>query len=81
MPVFKIPCSWEVYGYAHIEAESLEDAIEIAEDDMFPLSEVDDANYVEGSFCVDKDIAEYFAEEDAFLKEAKELLEKNMGFN
>ena len=33
MKTYKIPCVWEVYGHLEIEAESLEDAIEIAEND------------------------------------------------
>jgi hypothetical protein len=31
MKKFQIPCHWEVYGYLTIEADSLHEAIEIAE--------------------------------------------------
>ena len=49
---YKIPCSWEMYGYMCVEASSLEDAISKAERDE-PLP---DGSYVEDSFRVDHDI-------------------------
>ena len=53
---YKIPCSWQVYGYCSIFAPTLEDAIEEAENDITPLPL--DSSYVDGSFEVDRDIAE-----------------------
>ena len=53
---YEIPCSWEVYGTMEIEADSLEEAIELAERDDSPMP--DDSDYVDGSFQVDRDIAE-----------------------
>ena len=53
---YEIPCSWEVYGTIEIEADSLEEAIELAERDDSPMP--DDSDYVDGSFQVDRDIAE-----------------------
>ena len=53
---YEIPCTWEVYGTVEIEADSLEEAIELAERDDSPMP--DDSDYVAGSFQVDRDIAE-----------------------
>lgn len=53
---YKVGCSWEVYATAEVEAESLEDAIEIVEADEFPLPT--DTSYVDGSFKVDVDVTE-----------------------
>ena len=53
---YEIPCTWEVYGTIEIEADSLEEAIELAERDDAPMP--DDSDYVDGSFQVDRDIAE-----------------------
>ena len=54
MRKYHIPCSWQVYGRADVEANSLEEAIRIAEDDDFPLPEGD---YVDASFEVDRELA------------------------
>lgn len=53
---YKIPCSWQVYGYMDIEADSLDEAISIAEDDSTPLP---DGNYVDGSFEIDNNMIEF----------------------
>ena len=53
---YEIPCTCEVYGTVEIEADSLEEAIELAERDDSPMP--DDSDYVDGSFQVDRDIAE-----------------------
>ena len=53
---YEIPCVWEVYGTLEVEANSLEEAIELAERDDSPMP--DDSDYVDGSFQVDRDIAE-----------------------
>jgi hypothetical protein len=57
MPTYKIPASWEVYGYCLVDAESIEEAIEIVEDDSYGLENFPDVGYVDGSFRVDRDIA------------------------
>jgi hypothetical protein len=44
--------SWEVYGSFEIEANSLEDAIEIAENSCLPLN----GEYIEGSFLIDHEV-------------------------
>ena len=53
MKKYKIPCVWESYGYMEIEAESIHQAIEIAELDDTPLPK--ESSYIEGSFWVDRD--------------------------
>ena len=53
---YEIPCTWEVYGTIEIEADSLEEAIELAERDDSPMP--DESDYVDGCFQVDRDIAE-----------------------
>jgi len=55
--IYKIPVSYEMYGFVYIEANDLEDAcykVEVDED--IPLPE-DNAEYVEGSWEVDWDAA------------------------
>lgn len=51
---YKIPVSWECYGYVTIEANNLEEAINKAWGDDIPLPE---GNYIDGSWKVDEDIA------------------------
>jgi hypothetical protein len=53
MKTYKIPVTWEVYGHMEIKAESLEDAISIAEDDETSLPT--ESSYIEGSFWVDRE--------------------------
>ena len=53
---YEIPCTWEVYGTLEVEADSLEEAIELAERDDSPIP--DESDYVDGSFQIDRDIAE-----------------------
>ena len=65
MQKYKIPCVWEVYGYIEIEAETLQDAIELAEQDDRPLPK--ESSYIEGSFWVDYDGIDY-EENDIFEK-------------
>ena len=58
---YKIPVSWQMYGYMDIEAEDWDEAIEIANDDATSLPS--NADYVDGSFEVDHDIIEFEREE------------------
>ena len=55
---YKIPCSWEVHSWVDVEADSIGDAITKAESDDFPIPI--EADYIEGSFEVDHDIAEEY---------------------
>ncbi len=49
---YKIPCTWQMYGYVQVQADSFEDAVSKVQDDSTPLPE--DASYVQGSFEVDE---------------------------
>jgi len=51
MKTYKIPVVWQMYGYVNVVAESMAEAVLIAEDGPLPT----DASYVEGSFEVDHD--------------------------
>jgi hypothetical protein len=53
---YEIPCSWEVYGTIEVAANSLDAAIEKVKDEDFPLPSR--SSYVDGSFEVDREIAE-----------------------
>ena len=59
---YRVPCSWEVYATAEVEAESWEEAISKVEDDNFSLPT--DPDYVGSSFKVDMEIIEYEREEE-----------------
>lgn len=54
--IFKIPVTWEYFGVVEIEAENIDKAIKIADDDIdgIPLPE---GEYVDGSWKVNKDSA------------------------
>ena len=54
MKTYKIPVSWQVYGTVNIEAENIEEAIELAGGDEIPLPEGD---YIDGSWEVDGELA------------------------
>ena len=60
MKEYKIPCSWEMYGYMMVEAESLEEAVRKAEEDL-PLPK---GKYVDGSFVIDEQMLEELNKED-----------------
>ena len=61
MKKYKIPVSWQMYGYMDIKAEDWDEAIGIAEDETTSLP---DGDYVQGTFEVDHDIIEYEREEE-----------------
>ena len=58
MKTWKIPVTWEEYGFVKVEANTLEEAIEIAYDDdgVIPLPEGD---YVPGSWRVSGEDEDY----------------------
>ena len=51
MAKFIIPCSWEMYGKIEIEANTLQEAIEKANEAPLP-----EGNYVDSSFEVDTEV-------------------------
>lgn len=50
---WRIPCTWSVMGTAVVEADTLEEAIEMVKDPEFPLPE--DEGYVTDSFDIPDD--------------------------
>ena len=58
MKKYKIPCSWQMYGYMDIKAEDWDEAIEIAHEEPLPLGD-----YVTDSFEVNHDMIEFEKEE------------------
>ena len=61
MKQFRIPLVWEMYGYMWVEAETMEEAIEIALSPETPLPE---GNYVDESIAVDNICLEETDERD-----------------
>jgi len=53
MRQYRVGCVWQLYGVAHVEAESLDEAIEQVKAPDFSLP---DGDYVEDSFEVDEEI-------------------------
>ena len=56
MKVYKISCSWEMYGELDIQAQSLQEAIKKTEDDSSGLPK--EQHYVDASFAVDVELSE-----------------------
>ena len=54
MKTFKIPCSWENYGYLRIEANNLPEAIEKARNEMETCS-LPNGDYIDGTFQLNID--------------------------
>lgn len=52
MPTYKIPVYYQMYGYYDIEAESLKEAMEQADEQCLPP----DADYVDGSFVIETEL-------------------------
>ncbi|MCI9350154.1 MAG: hypothetical protein HFF83_13195 [Oscillibacter sp.] len=50
--LWKIPVTWEMYGCVRIEAETLEEAMAIAEDPDGRIPLPDDGAYVDGSWTL-----------------------------
>jgi|TARA_R110000824_G_scaffold158995_2_gene333150 hypothetical protein len=61
--VYRIPCTWEMYGVMEVRAECLEEAVEKASDDSTALP-MGNSAYVEASFEVDEEIVEDYNRED-----------------
>jgi len=56
MPIFTIPCSWQMYGSVEIEADDLDEAVELAYSNECSLP--DNGSYVDASFEVDHESVE-----------------------
>ena len=56
MKVYEIPVYWSIYGTAMIEAESLDEAITIVENDNNGLDKIENQCYLDDSFQIDYEI-------------------------
>jgi len=61
MRTWKVSVSWESYACAYIDAETMDEAIAIAEGPDFPLPS--EPNYVDGSFKVDAEMSHLLSDE------------------
>ena len=60
MKTYQVPCSWQVYTWANVEADSFDDAIEKAKGDLkYSIIDSNNGNYVQGSFEMDYEVIEY----------------------
>tara|TARA_B110000196_G_C21012523_1_gene598646 strand:- start:606 stop:842 length:237 start_codon:yes stop_codon:yes gene_type:complete len=71
---YKVPCSWELYGHAEVEAGSWDEAIEIAESSECSLPA---GEYIEGSFQVDHSIIEEEIENPKTFDLVSKVLDKS----
>lgn len=60
---YRIPCSWQMNGSYYIEAESLEKALEIAEDSGLP----EEAEFIDGSYEVDHEMVVFYNKEEKVI--------------
>jgi len=67
MNTYKIPCTWQMYGYYHIEANSIKEALQKAEDSNLPT----DSDFLEGSFEIDNEMIPFYNE---LTQQEKELI-------
>lgn len=56
MNTYKIPCIWRMYGMYHIKANSLQEALQLADDAELPT----DKDYLDGSFEIDTYMLPYY---------------------
>jgi len=56
---YKLPVTWEVYGFVKIEANSIEEAIEIFNRESDHIELPEDSEYVDGSFELSSDEPDY----------------------
>lgn len=61
MKKFKVPVTWEVYATIEVEAETLEEAMKIAEDEDGEIPLPTQTEYVDGSWRVNVDSPEELA--------------------
>ena len=62
--LYKIPVTWEVYDTIEVQGNSLEEALQWAEEyqDEIPLG--DEPEYLDGSYQIDKEFAEDLNQEE-----------------
>lgn len=60
MKTYQVPCYWQVYTWANVEADSFDDAVKKAEGDLkYSIVDANNGDYVQGSFEMDYEVIEY----------------------
>jgi hypothetical protein len=62
---YQVPCCWQVYTWANVEADSFDDALEKAQGDLkYSIMDKNNPIYVQGSFEMDYEVIEYEKEKE-----------------
>ncbi len=62
---YQVPCCWQVYTWANVEADSFDDAVEKAQGDLkYSIMDKNNPIYVQGSFEMDYEVIEYEKEKE-----------------
>ncbi len=64
MPMFKVFAEWKSYDEFDVEADTLEEAMQIVEDNDNGEYGINDGEYIDGSFVVDKKMSKLFNKND-----------------
>ena len=65
MKTYQVPCCWQVYTWANVEADSFDDAVEKAQGDLkYSIMDKNNPIYVQGSFEMDYEVIEYEKEKE-----------------
>lgn len=70
MDTYRIPLVWQMYGYCDVDANSLEEAIEIA---LGPDTPLPDGSYVDDSITVDYEVLELDQDKESSTLTKQEL--------
>lgn len=71
MKTYLIPVYWTVSGTIKVKADSLEKAIELADNSPLPQGD-----YIDGSYHVNNHFIQFANDDEEIQKEAKEYYEK-----
>ena len=62
---YQVPCCWQVYTWANVEADSFDDAVEKAQGDLkYSIMDKNNPIYVQGSFEMDYEVIEFEKEKE-----------------
>ena len=70
MDTYRIPLVWQMYGHCDVDANSLEEAIEIA---LGPDTPLPDGSYVDDSITVDYEVLELDQDKESSTLTKQEL--------
>lgn len=60
---YRLAVDWEVFGEIEIEANSLEEAIQIGIEDNPPIS-LPESNYIDGSWKINEEMSKFLNKEN-----------------